>query len=81
MSKGSSKDSSDNSGPSGPEYEGTSSESETDKSLEALDGQSISAQVKYVLGFMFDEELRNVALIRKIKPKWQEGKWNGIGGK
>lgn len=35
----------------------------------------------YVAEFMFDETLQNVALIRKLKPAWQKGKLNGIGGK
>lgn len=34
----------------------------------------------YVLGFAFDDVGR-VALICKNKPKWQQGLWNGIGGK
>lgn len=34
----------------------------------------------YVLGFAFDD-LGRVALIRKNKPDWQRGRWNGIGGK
>jgi 8-oxo-dGTP diphosphatase len=34
----------------------------------------------YVAGFMFDE-FGNVALVRKLKPRWQAGKLNGIGGK
>ena len=36
---------------------------------------------KYVVGFMFDTSLTNVALIRKTKPAWQAGLLNGIGGK
>jgi len=36
---------------------------------------------KYVLGFMFDKKADKVALIQKIKPKWQEGLYNGVGGK
>lgn len=36
---------------------------------------------KYVLGFMFDELKENVVLIKKSKPKWQEGFFNGVGGK
>lgn len=36
---------------------------------------------KYVVGFMFDTGMENVALIRKQKPAWQEGLLNGIGGK
>lgn len=30
---------------------------------------------------MFTEDLQVVALIRKLKPSWQKGKLNGIGGK
>lgn len=36
---------------------------------------------KYVVGFMFDENYDNVALIRKNRPHWMAGKLNGIGGK
>lgn len=36
---------------------------------------------KYVVGFAFDENRSFVALIRKNRPKWQEGRLNGIGGK
>ena len=36
---------------------------------------------KYVAGFLFRAEGREVALIRKTKPDWQRGKLNGIGGK
>lgn len=34
---------------------------------------------KYVVGFLFDTSL-NVVLIEKIKPEWQAGRLNGIGG-
>ena len=34
--------------------------------------------VEYVAGFMFEGS--RVALIRKNRPRWQEGKLNGIGG-
>ena len=34
----------------------------------------------YVLGFLFSENLENVALIRKEHPQWQKGKLNEIGG-
>ena len=37
--------------------------------------------MKYVAGFMFSEDRRLVALIRKSKPEWQKGKLNGIGEK
>jgi 8-oxo-dGTP diphosphatase len=36
---------------------------------------------RYVAGFMFSEDRQWVALIRKLKPLWQAGKLNGIGGK
>ena len=35
----------------------------------------------YVLGFLFDEEKKRVALIKKNRPEWQAGFFNGIGGK
>lgn len=36
---------------------------------------------KYVVGFMMDPLLRHVVLIRKLKPEWQKGLLNGVGGK
>lgn len=36
---------------------------------------------KYVVGFLFRNEGKEVALIRKEKPEWQKGKLNGVGGK
>jgi 8-oxo-dGTP diphosphatase len=35
----------------------------------------------YVCGFLFDEDFKRAVLIQKLKPKWQEGLLNGIGGK
>jgi 8-oxo-dGTP diphosphatase len=35
----------------------------------------------YVCGFLFTHDRRHVALIHKLKPDWQRGKFNGIGGK
>ena len=35
---------------------------------------------RYVVGFLFSEDLKNVALIRKNRPEWQKGLLNGIGG-
>lgn len=35
--------------------------------------------VEYVCGFAFRGE--EVLLIQKLKPEWQRGKWNGLGGK
>lgn len=38
-------------------------------------------KTNYVVGFMFDNTITNVALIRKLKPAFQKGLLNGIGGK
>lgn len=37
--------------------------------------------IKYVAGFLFSPDFKNVVLIEKNKPNWQKGKYNGIGGK
>lgn len=37
--------------------------------------------MKYVLGFMFSGDRKQVALIRKDRPDWQKGKFNAPGGK
>lgn len=34
---------------------------------------------RYVVGFLFDKK-GNVALIHKLRPKWQRHRFNGIGG-
>lgn len=36
---------------------------------------------KYVVGFAFNLTGSQLCLIRKIKPDWQQGKLNGVGGK
>ncbi len=36
--------------------------------------------IHYALGFAFDDVGR-VALIKKQRPMWQYGLWNGVGGK
>lgn len=36
---------------------------------------------EYVLGFLFDPEGSQVALINKLKPAWQASRLNGVGGK
>tara|TARA_Y100000310_G_C20333253_1_gene646252 strand:+ start:181 stop:612 length:432 start_codon:yes stop_codon:yes gene_type:complete len=36
---------------------------------------------KYSLGFIFTPSLDRVLLVHKLRPEWQEGKVNGIGGK
>lgn len=35
---------------------------------------------RYVCGFRFSPDLRQVMLIAKKRPRWQAGKLNGIGG-
>jgi 8-oxo-dGTP diphosphatase len=35
----------------------------------------------YVVGFAFTRDSKSVALIRKERPDWQRGRFNGIGGK
>ena len=39
------------------------------------------AKQKYVVGFLLDPTLSKVVLIRKVKPEWQKGLLNGVGGK
>lgn len=34
----------------------------------------------YVCGFLFSPDATKVVLIRKNKPEWQRGKFNGVGG-
>jgi len=36
--------------------------------------------INYVVGFLYSEDWNNVLLIKKNRPKWQEGWWNGPGG-
>lgn len=36
---------------------------------------------KYCVGFLMDPTLSRVVLIRKVKPEWQHGLLNGVGGK
>lgn len=36
---------------------------------------------KYVCGFLFSTDYEHVVLIQKLKPAWQAGKLNGLGGK
>jgi len=35
----------------------------------------------YVLGLIYNDELSGILLIKKEKPEWMKGRWNGIGGK
>jgi 8-oxo-dGTP diphosphatase len=44
-------------------------------------GTDVSApHTAYCLGFLFTEERDAVVLIKKARPAWQKGKFNGIGG-
>lgn len=36
---------------------------------------------EYVCGFLFSPDRSRVLLIRKLRPPWQAGKLNGVGGK
>lgn len=36
---------------------------------------------QYVLGFAFSRDKKDIVLISKLKPEWQKGKLNGVGGK
>jgi 8-oxo-dGTP diphosphatase len=36
---------------------------------------------KYVAGFLFSKNSKKVVLISKLRPEWQIGKLNGVGGK
>ena len=37
--------------------------------------------LNYVLAFIFSADLSKVLLIRKSRPDWQKGRYNGLGGK
>jgi 8-oxo-dGTP diphosphatase len=56
----------------------TSTGGQTDTLLAAF---STPPRVDYVCGFYFSRDLDQVLLIRKAKPDWMEGRYNGIGGK
>lgn len=34
----------------------------------------------FVVGFQFSQDLARLALVKKNRPVWQAGLWNGIGG-
>jgi 8-oxo-dGTP diphosphatase len=48
---------------------------------EQLEAKAEANKLRMVLGFMFNENETDVLLIQKSKPDWQDGKFNGIGGK
>jgi 8-oxo-dGTP diphosphatase len=37
--------------------------------------------MNYVVGFLFSPDRNRVVLIKKNKPEWQAGNYNGVGGK
>lgn len=37
--------------------------------------------IEYVVGFAFSKDKSSIVLIKKNKPEWQRGKFNGVGGK
>lgn len=37
--------------------------------------------MKYVVGLLFSEDLKQIVLIKKNRPEWQKGLLNGPGGK
>ena len=37
--------------------------------------------IHYVTGLMFSKDMQKVLLIKKLKPDWQYGRFNGLGGK
>lgn len=41
----------------------------------------ITRSVKATLGFVFTPDLSQVILIEKHRPRWQDGRLNGLGGK
>lgn len=40
----------------------------------------MSEPIRYCVGFLFDIHCQKVVLIRKVRPAWQRGKLNGVGG-
>jgi 8-oxo-dGTP pyrophosphatase MutT (NUDIX family) len=50
--------------------------------IEESEQASVESTVqRYVVGFLFSQDFREVTLIRKQKPTWLAGLLNGIGGK
>lgn len=37
--------------------------------------------MNYVVGFLFSEDQKQVVLVKKKRPQWQAGFYNGVGGK
>jgi 8-oxo-dGTP diphosphatase len=56
---------------------------ELERQLHAKDDATapVPERSNYVLGFLFRGDRGSVVLIRNLKPKWQAGLLNGVGGK
>jgi len=44
-------------------------------------GKNMAKKTNYVVGFCFNKNKDMVVLIEKLKPTWQQGLLNGVGGK
>jgi 8-oxo-dGTP pyrophosphatase MutT (NUDIX family) len=42
--------------------------------------EKYKAERRYVLGFAFRPDMASVLLLKKTRPDWQAGRWNGLGG-
>ena len=40
----------------------------------------MAKHTEYVVGLLFSASRKSVVLIKKNRPKWQKGLWNGVGG-
>lgn len=45
------------------------------------EGWGVSTKTAYVVGFLFRRNDSEVALICKLRPAWQAGLYNGVGGR
>lgn len=43
--------------------------------------EAMLPSIEYCVGFLFSDAKTHVALIKKNKPEWQKGRYNGVGGK
>jgi 8-oxo-dGTP pyrophosphatase MutT (NUDIX family) len=46
-----------------------------------MNGDRVKMKTEYCLGFYFNTEETSVILINKLRPDWQAGHLNGVGGK
>lgn len=57
------------------------SQGDVSRALSHLTRSEHPTPQKFVVGFLFDPDLHWVVLIRKNRPDWMAGRYNGIGGK